>query len=108
MNGGTNPIKVRRGRTERVTVYLPYSVAGDEVTSEMRAGLHRGAKLIATWDVVVDEEDGRKIYLTLDDSDTSGIVETTGYMDLKRVTGGEPVQILENPLLVLISDPITA
>lgn len=104
----TNPIRVRRGRTERVTIFLPYLVTGDEITSQIRSGLSVNSSLIAEWTVNIDPEDGRKLYLTLDDSDTAGIVELVGYMDLKRVTGGEPVQVLDYPLLVEISDPITA
>lgn len=107
MNGQMNPIRIRRGRTERVTVYLPYPVKGDEITSQIRVAASRDSHLIATWTVDLNE-DGTKIYLTLDDSITTDIAESAGYMDLKRVTGGEPVQLLDHPLLVEISDPVTA
>lgn len=101
-------IIVHKGRTNIITVSLPFDVSDDDITSEIREATNSASDLIATWIVsyVTDGTDG-ELRLTLDDSVTSEITNTTGFMDLKRVTGSEPVSVFDEPLEVLFMDSIT-
>lgn len=103
----TAPIIIHRGRTERVTVRLGYSVASDVITSQIRVGISPSATKIADF-VVTVTPDGRTIYLDLDNSVTENITQTGGYMDIKRVTGGEPVNVLDSPIPVVFRNVVTA
>jgi hypothetical protein len=103
-----DPIIIHRGRTEKVTIHLAYSVAGDQIYSQIRKGVSPTAPLIATFTEIDISEDGRVITLTLDDSITGNIHTTGGFMDLKRVTGGEPVTVLDEPLAVIFKNVVTA
>jgi hypothetical protein len=102
-------LNVHKGRTEVVPVSLGYDVSGDTITSEIRVGQSSSSDLIATWVVsfATDGTDGELI-LTLDDSVTSAIEESQGFMDIKRVTGGEPVNVFDEPLTVLFVGTVTA
>ncbi len=101
-------IIVHKGRTVVVPVSLGFDVSQDIITSEIRVGKSQTSDLIATWDVsfVTDGTDG-ELVLTLDNSVTEVITQTTGYMDIKRVTGGEPLSIFDEPLEVLFTDSVT-
>ncbi len=101
-------IKAIRGRTVVVSVSLGFDVSQDIITSEIRVGKSQTSELIATWDVsfVTNGTDG-ELVLTLDNSVTEVITQTTGYMDIKRVTGGEPLSIFDEPLEVLFTDSVT-
>ena len=94
----TPAIVVHKGRTNVITVSLGIDVSGDTLTSEIRT---TDGVLIATWTVVFDGDgtDGELI-LTLDNSVTSGIAYTTGVMDIKRVSNGEPVPVFDQWLEV--------
>lgn len=102
-------ITVDRGRTKKLLVGLGYDVSDDVITSEIRLDIDPTSELIATWNVafVTDGVDG-ELVLTLDDSVTSGITKTTGYMDLKRVTNGEPLSAFDEPVQVVFQDVVTA
>lgn len=104
-----NQIIVHRGRTVIIPVSLGIDISGDTFTSEIRTDKDPEATLIATWTVgfATDGKDG-ELVLTLDDSVTSQIEHSTGYMDIKRVTAGEPVNVFDEPLEVLIKDTVTA
>lgn len=101
-------IKVHKGRTVILPVSLGVDVSKDIITSEIRDGKTQPSKLIATWVVsfATNGIDGELI-LTLDNTTTSAITKSTGYMDLKRVTGGEPVSVFDEPLEVIFTDSIT-
>lgn len=92
-----------------IPITLGFDVSEDEFSCQIREGKNATSTLIATWDVsfATDGKDGELI-ATLDDSITSGIAQTIGYMDLKRVSGGEPLNVFDEPLEVLIADSITA
>lgn len=100
---------VHRGRTVVVPVSLGFDVSADTFTSEIREEKDRESDLIATWDIsfLTDGTDG-EIVLTLDDAVTAPITKGTGWMDIKRVTGGEPVSVFDEPLEVLFKDTVTA
>lgn len=104
----SNEVVVHKGRTNVVIVKLGYDISGDDWTSEIRTEPVQEAELLATWDVsfVTDGTDG-DLRLHLDDLVTSQIRPTTGYMDLKRVTGGEPVPVFDKPLEVIFRGTVT-
>ncbi len=102
-------VLVPRGRTVVVPVSLGFDVSQDTITSEIRLNKNSTSQLIATWTVsfATDGTDG-EILLTLDNSVTKVITNSVGYMDLKRVAGGEPLSILNEPLEVLFVNTVTA
>lgn len=104
-----NQLTVYTDRTAIVPVSLGMDVSGDTITSQIRVGKDFRSDLIAEWDVafLTDGTDGELI-LTLDDSVTATITNDLGYMDLKRITGGEPVPVFDKPLEVLFKNSVTA
>lgn len=101
-------IVVHKGRTVILPVSLGVDVSADTITSQIRAGQHAASDLIASW-VVSFKTDGTdgEIILRLDNAVTALITNTIGYMDLKRVTGGEPISVFDEPLEVLFKETIT-
>jgi len=104
----SNEVVVHKGRTNVVIVKLGYNISSDTWTSEIRTQPTQDSILLATWDVsfVTDGSDG-DLRLELDDAITKQIKPTTGYMDLKRVTGGEPVPVFDRPLEVIFRGTVT-
>lgn len=102
-------LKIYRGRTAVVPVSLGYDASSETFTSELRAEKDRNSTLLATWVVsfATDGVDG-ELVLTLDDTTTNNIVKNVGYMDIKRISNGEPLNVLDEPIEVLIKTPITA
>lgn len=96
---------VYKARTNIITVSLGIDVSADLLTSEIRT---QSGELIAQWEVTFDNDgkDGELI-LRLDDSATSGIQYDKGIMDIKRVTGGEPVPVFESPIEVVFRESVT-
>lgn len=104
----SDAIVVHKGRTVTIEISLAFSVAGDTITSEIRKGRSSSSPLIASWTVVIKPDGTNKnLILTLDNSTTSAITEKIGYMDLKRVSAGEPLPIFEDPLQVSFKDVVT-
>lgn len=104
-----NQIVIFKNRTNVIPVSLGFDVSGDTFTSEIRASKDQESELIATWEVsfLNDGVDGELI-LTLDDSETVNIIRTKGYMDIKRITNGEPLAVFDDPIEVLFKSSITA
>lgn len=104
----TVTITVKRGVRAVVPVSLRYSVKGQTIRSQIRAGRNRSAPLIAEWDVrfVNDGSDG-KIQLEMDDSVTIAIPNTVGYMDIVRIESGEPYPVVDDIIEVVFRDTIT-
>lgn len=100
---------VHKGRTNVIPVSLGIDVQGDTITSEVRSEPDISSPLIMTWIVsfVTDGSDG-ELLLTVDDVETAQIKATSGYMDLKRVTGTEPVPVFNEPLEVRFVGSVTA
>lgn len=96
---------IYKNRVNIVPVDLGFDVSGDTITSEIRT---ESGVLIATWNVVFDSDgsDG-KLILSLDDSDLGSVEYTTGVMDLKRVSGGNPFAVFEKPIEVEFVDSVT-
>lgn len=102
-------IVIHKGRTNKFTVGLGFDVSGDELTSEIRVKESQGSTLLATFVVtfITDGTDG-ELLLTLDDSAVATVQHATGYMDIKRLTGGEPVSVFDAPLPVEFRGTVTA
>ena len=100
---------IYKNRTNTVTVGLGIDVSADTITSEIRAARDVNSDLIATWDVafLTDGTDG-ELVLTLDDSDTANITHVGGYMDIKRLSGGEPLVTHLDSIPVVIQGVVTA
>lgn len=103
-----SPIVVYKGRTTQVLVELGFDVSSDTFTSQIRAEDDASSALIATWVVsfLTDGTDG-KLLLTIDDSISSLITRSKGFMDIKRVTSGNPVPVFDRPLPVIIQNTVT-
>ncbi len=101
-------VVVDKGRTVILPVSLGFDVSQDTITSEIRVSKSSTSTLIATWVVsfTTNGTDGELI-LTLDDSVTTSITQSVGYMDLKRVAGGEPLSIFNEPLEVVFNNVVT-
>lgn len=102
------PVEVQKGRTVIVPVSVGFDVSQDTISSEIRVGPNKSSNLIASWEVSfeTDGTDGQ-IILTLDDSITSDITQSVGYMDIKRVSGGEPFPIFNKPIEVSFINCVT-
>lgn len=104
----SNALIVHKGRTNLVTVQMGADVSADTITSEIRAEPEQDSLLIATW-VVTKPNGGAdgEVLLKLDDTITAQITSTGGYMDIKRVSGGEPYPVFEKPLEVVFQGTVT-
>jgi len=104
----SNEVVVHKNRTNVIIVDLGFDVSADILSSEIRAEPFVEAPLIAEWQVVF-ENDGTDglLVLTLDDSVTAAITYTTGYMDIKRVSGVEPIPVFDRPLEVVFREVVT-
>lgn len=97
------------GRTTTLQIGLGFDVSADSFTSQIREQVDSTSPLIATWTVtfLTDGTDG-ELLATLDDSDTTAITQRTGYMDLKRISNGEPLSVFEAPVEVIFRKTVTA
>ncbi len=102
-------LKVYKDRTTTVSVDLGFDVSNDTLTSEIRAEKDKDSTLIATWAVsfLTDGTDG-KLLLVMDNSNVANVLQTSGWTDIKRVTGGEPVPVFSKPVRVRFQDSVTA
>lgn len=87
-------VDVYKGRTNVVTVELGFDISADTFASQIRAREEVTSELLMTWGVAftTDGTDG-SLTLTVDNTVTGAITATSGFMDLKRTTGGEPVPV---------------
>ena len=104
----SNKIIVHKGRTNTLRVNLGMNVSTDTFTSEIRAEPTVDSPLIATWTVsfVTNGSDGELI-LRLDNLVTEQIAANSGYMDLKRISNGEPIPVFDRPLEVSFRGTVT-
>jgi hypothetical protein len=84
-------------------------ISGSTFASQIRSEPTVESPLLATW-VVTFTTDGHDGLLTLklDDLITGQIQANSGYMDLKRVVGGEPIPVFDRPLEVSFRGTVTA
>ena len=104
----SSKVIVHKGRTNVITVSLGINVSADTITSEIRSEPNVDSPLIASWVVTfaTNGADGELI-LTMDDNTTRQIKANSGYMDLKRITGSEPVPVFDSPLEVSFRGTVT-
>lgn len=105
----SNVITIHRGRTEKIGVSLNFDISNDDFSSHIRVGRSQESTKIAEWQIsfLTDGKDGKLIF-TLDDSVTKNIVQDRGYMDIKRISGGEPYEVFDTPLPVHFHDVVTS
>lgn len=108
----SNRVVVHKGRMNTLIVKLGIDLSAEpesHITSEMRTEPSQAAPLIETWVVeyMTDGSDGI-LKLTLDATASGQITATGGYMDLKRVIGGQPYSVFDQPLEVLFQGTVTA
>ncbi len=101
-------VVVHKNRTNVVPLDLGIDCTGDTITSQIRAEADHTSALIATWVVTEVDESLGQYTLTLDDAATSDITVDSGYMDIRRVSGGEPLVVLDKPLEVRFQGTVTA
>lgn len=106
------PINVYKGRTTIVPVSLGIDVSGDTITcviGNLDDSSHEDYEILAEW-VVAFETDGTdgELILTMDDAEVAAVTAITGWMDMKRVSGGEPLPVFEKPLEVIFRGTVTA
>lgn len=101
-------VEIYKNRTNVVRLDLGIDVSGDTITSEIRAKVGVDSPLLGTWVVsfLTDGTDG-KLILTIDDSQLTDISAKNGYMDVKRLSAGEPLQIFD-PIKVVFKEVVTA
>ncbi len=104
-----NKVIVHKGRTNIITVDLGFNISGDTFTSEIRTEPTVASPLICSWTVtfLTDGSDG-KLKLVLDDIVTGGVTVNSGYMDVKRMSGGEPLTVFDEPVEVAFRGVVTA
>lgn len=105
----SNPVVVYKHRTNTLQVNLGTDVSDDIFTSQIRSDIGVNSPLICSWQVsfLTDGTDGMLV-LRLDNTVTSDITATGGFMDIKRVTGGEPVPVGDRALEVVFRGSVTA
>lgn len=104
----SNEVIIHKGRTNTIPVHLGFDLTGSVITSEIRVDPSSDSDLICTWTVTVPDVVAGDLLLTLDNSDLAPVTAKTGYMDLKRVSGGEPLPVFDRPLKVEFRDTVTA
>ncbi len=106
----STPLVVHKGRTAIVQVSLGIDVSADTIESQIRAEPDQSSAFIAEWIVSYpsggDGSDGELVF-TLDDTFTSQITANSGYMDIKRVSGGEPYAVNDKPIRVIFQGTVT-
>jgi hypothetical protein len=99
---------VHRDRTNVVTLGLGIPVDGDTITSQIRRAPGEEGAPLAEWTVAftTDGADG-EITLTLPHTAVADITDNYAWMDLKRVSGGEPLSVFLEPLRVKFQGVVT-
>lgn len=102
-------LNIYKDRTNTYPLSLGINVSDDTLTCEIREGKTSDTTLIATGSItfLTDGEDGECV-LTIDDSELDEVTQTKGYLDVKRVTGGEPVPVFATPIRVRFHGNVTA
>lgn len=99
---------VHKGRTNSISVNLGIDITGETITSEVRSEARVDSPLIMTWAVSVVDAATGELLLTVDNTITEQIKENSGFMDLKRVSGTEPLPVFDRPLEVEFRGTVTA
>lgn len=109
-----NEVEIWEKRTKVMALKLPWDATDDIITSQIRKGKDITTDLIAEWVVTFisydpdDGDDGASTFrMVIDDSNLQNVTVKKGYMDLKRVVGGEPYQLFDELLRVRFKEPVT-
>jgi hypothetical protein len=102
-----NELVIHKSRTNVITVNLGIDVTGETLTSEIRTQPEVDAPLVATFVVAVIDADTGELTLTLDNTAAGSVTVDFGYMDIKRVSGGEPLSVFDRPLEVRFRGVVT-
>ena len=99
---------IHRNRTNVVPLGLGFDVSGDTITSQIRLNPGDTGDPLCEWTVTfaTDGTNGELI-LTLTSEDLNEVTANYGYMDLKRVSGGEPLSVFLEPLKVAFKGVVT-
>lgn len=105
-----NAVVITKGRTNIITANLGVDVSTDVLTGEIRASDSPTSELLGEWTITKDNggADGL-VTLTLDDSaiTAAGLLATDGFMDIKRVRAGEPLNVFREPIPVKLKNRVT-
>lgn len=103
-----NKVVVHKARTNILSVDLGIDVSGDTFSSQIRSQSDHNSTLLMTWSIAftTDGTDGL-LTLTVDDLVTEQIEVDSGFMDLRRVTGSQPVPVFDKPLEVEFRGVVT-
>ena len=98
-----------KNRTNRFKVNLGIDVSTDTFTCQVREKALVTAPLIATATSVTFETTGVDgvLYGLFDDSTLNAVTAKSGYLDLKRMSGGEPLPVFA-PVKVKFQEVVTA
>jgi len=99
---------IHKGRTCSFLVNLGMDITGETFTSEIRSEPDQDSALLGEFDITIDDATLGLMTLTIDDLYTGQIEVDSGYMDLKRVSAGEPLPVFDRPLEVEIRGTVTA
>lgn len=101
----SNKIVVHKNRVNVITVSLGINVSADTITSQIRSEPDQDAPLLAEWvvDFETDGSDGELIF----SMSPIDITANSGYMDIKRVSGGQPFPVFDKPLEVDFRGTVT-
>ena len=104
----SNPVIIHKGRTMTLQIGLGENISADTFTSQIRTEPDVNATLLLEWDVsfTTDGTDG-ELTLVADNLDTGQVTVDTGYMDLKRMAGTEPLPVFDRPLEVSFIGVVT-
>lgn len=104
-------LDVYLGRTNivPVTFGIGNDISGDSFVSEIREQPDSTSVLIVAWtsSFATDGTDG-ELVLTLDDAELANVTDFMGYMDIKRISGGEPLPAIDDPIEVFFKKTVTA
>lgn len=102
-------ITVYKKRTNTKEVWFGADYSDDELVSEIRVAADDESELIASWSIEpkTDGVDGKYIF-TIDDSDLPSDIPDKGYMDIKRISAGEPLAVHKGYIVVDFQEVVTA
>lgn len=104
----SNPVVVYKHRTTSIQVNLGTDITGDTFASQIRSDIGVNSPLICSWQITVLDATTGLLRLTIDNSVAADITANSGFMDIKRTTGGEPVPVGDRPIEVVFRGSVTA
>lgn len=85
-------LKLKKLRHQTIRFELGADYSADILTSDIRVAKDDESELIATWTIDPETDGTDGVYLfTLDDADLPSSMVSKGFMDVKRVSAGEPL-----------------